>query len=202
MIIDKSGSMSHMKHAVIDSVNKFINDQKEAPGTATFTLVEFNDEVSTSYNAVDLKSVLPFSDYYPNGMTAMNDAIGRTIYLVGKRLAEMDEKDRPSKVVLAIQTDGCENASKEYTTKQVKEMVKEQTDKYSWEFVFLGTNLDAVKTAVDIGIKKENSMFYQNTVFGATSGFESLSENLVSYRCGAKSTMAYEEKDFSAQGLQ
>ena len=91
-------------------------------------------------------------EYFARGSTALLDAVGRTINAVGARLGATPEEERPAHVVFVITTDGMENASCEYTAKQVREMVEHQQQKYSWQFVFLGANMDAVSEARNLGI--------------------------------------------------
>ncbi len=194
MIIDRSGSMSTVKDEVIGSVKNFINDQKKVKGKATITMVQFDDQYQVDYNGIDIQDTPDF-EFRPRGMTAMYDAIGRTIVSTGGRLAAMNEDDRPEKVVIMIQTDGAENASKEHTQGTVKKMIKEQEEKYSWEFVFLGSGIDAKQTASFIGIRPANAMTYTKT----TDAIGSLSKNLASFRTGSSTTMAYTQQDYDAQ---
>ena len=132
-------------------------------------------------------------------MTALYDAVGKAIISTGKRLSHIAESERPEKIIFLIQTDGEENASKKHTLKDVKSMIKEQQEKYSWEFVFLGSNIDAVGVATDIGIRQDRAMKYANNPQGTRDAFCSLSSNLASYRRGEKVDMSYEDKDLDAQ---
>lgn len=201
-IVDASGSMRHLRNDVIGSLNAFVDDQKKVEGVCHLTHVQFNTSYTVIDDSVDIRDyrTLTQLDYNPDGGTALNDAIAKTVVDVGIQLAAMREEDRPEKVIIVIQTDGEENSSREYRDVNViKEMIKEQQEKYSWEFVFLGTNIDAVQTAVDFGIKGCNAMFYDNSALGATRGINSVSENLCSYRMGSKADMSYESKDFTAQ---
>ena len=201
VIIDRSGSMAGLQDEVIGGFNNFLKDQKEVPGTATMTLVQFDDQYEVNYDFVDIQSVpdLNKDTYQPRGMTAMYDAIGKTINSVGAKLAAMDESERPEKVIVMIQTDGYENASQEFTQETIKSMIEEQKNKYSWEFVFLGANIDAVTTGVNIGIDKNKAMTYVANTMGTQFALRSVSENLCAYRTGVKSSMCYEEKDYAAQ---
>lgn len=197
-IIDRSGSMGHLRNDVINGFDIFIKEQKEADGTATMTLVQFDDKYEVNYEFTDIQEVPKF-EYYPRGYTAMLDAIGKAINATGISLDKMDESERPEKVVVMIQTDGEENYSKEYSASIIKEMITHQEEDYNWEFVFLGANIDVVDTAVTLGIKIDNAIKFANNNQGMTSAINSVSENLASYRCGAKSTMCYEQKDITAQ---
>jgi uncharacterized protein YegL len=200
-IIDRSGSMSGLEKEVIGGYNNFIKDQKNAPGTATLSLIQFDDRYEVNYEFKDVNDVPDLNNdtYIPRGMTAMYDAIGKAIVSTGVKLSEMDESERPEKVVVLIQTDGMENASKEYGTKVIKDMIKEQEEKYSWDFVFLGANINAKDTACNIGINSAAAMTFGANSAGMTSAINSVSENLIKYRGGSKADMAYEEKDYLAQ---
>ena len=153
MVIDKSGSMYTSKDDVIGGVKKIIDEQKaNKDGKCTISLYTFNDKVNEVFVGKDVNDVEEFK-YSPDGMTAMNDGIGVAIDNTGKWLAAMNEEDRPGKVMIAVFTDGLENSSREYTLKQVQDKIKEQTDVYSWEFLYLGTDITTSKTADDLGFK-------------------------------------------------
>jgi len=201
VVLDRSGSMGSLTEEVIGSFNNFLDEQKKVEGEATFTLIQFDDQYEVNFDAIDLQktSHLDESTYVPRGMTALFDAVGKAIISTGKRLSDMEESARPEKVIFLIQTDGEENASKEFSLKKVKSMIREQQEVYSWEFVFLGANIDAVSVAADIGIRQDRAMKYANNAQGTQEAFCSLSSNLASYRRGEKADMAYEDKDFEAQ---
>lgn len=153
MVIDKSGSMYTSKQDVIGGVQKIIDEQKaNKDGKCTISLYTFNDKVNEVFVGKDVNDVEEFK-YSPDGMTAMNDGLGVAIDNTGKWLAAMKEEDRPGKVMIAVFTDGLENSSREYTLKQVQDKIKEQTDVYSWEFLYLGTDITTSKAADDLGFK-------------------------------------------------
>lgn len=200
-ILDRSGSMGGLADKVIESYNQFISDQKEVDGKATVTLVQFDGSYEVNYEFTDIQ-VVPMLDretYSPRGLTAMNDAIGKTINSTGQALAEMDEADRPEKVIILIQTDGDENDSREFTNFDVKEMIKKQQDKYSWEFVFMGANIDAKSVAHSLNIKADNAIKFANNSEGLNAGIKSFSQNTTMYRSGMKTDMSYEKSDIDAQ---
>ena len=200
-IIDRSGSMGGLEDEVIGGFNNFIKDQKEADGTATMTLVQFDDQYEVNYTFKDINDVpdLNRETYQPRGMTAMYDAIGKTINSTGLALSIMDENDRPDKVIVLIQTDGAENASNEFRDDVVKDMIKEQESKFSWTFVFLGANINAKATASHLGINKKMSMTFAANSAGMTSALKSVSENLTAVRGGSKKDMSYELHDYASQ---
>ena len=148
-VLDRSGSMRNLTADTIGGFNELIEKQKKLEGDAYVTTMLFDHEYEVLHDHVALKDVAPLTDreYFARGSTALLDAVGRTINTVGARLAATPEEERPAHVVFAITTDGMENASREYTAKQVREMVEHQQQKYSWQFVFLGANMDAVSEA-------------------------------------------------------
>ena len=170
-ILDRSGSMMSLTDDTIGGFNSFIEKQKNEPGDALLTTVLFDDQYEILHNGMNIREVQPLSrdQYWARGMTAMYDAIGKTINEVGRRLSETPEEQRPGKVIFVITTDGYENASREFTQTKVKEMIQHQAEKYSWEFLFLGANIDSVKQAGNIGIKSDYAANYCATADGITS---------------------------------
>ena len=152
LVIDESGSMTASKSNVIDGVQKIIDEQKKNNnGKCSISLYTFNDNVKEEFVGIDVND-LPKFEYNPNSLTAMNDGIGIAIDKTGKWLSDMNEEDRPGKVLVAIFTDGFENASKEYTLDKVKEMISHQETKYSWTFIYLGMDITTKETANNLGI--------------------------------------------------
>ena len=154
-VIDKSGSMYTSREDVVGGFNKTIEEQKaNKDGKVTVSLYTFNGEVKEEYLGVDINDIAKFH-YSPDGMTAMNDGIGTAIDNVGKWLHEKDlaGEEMPGKTLVIVMTDGMENNSKEYTLKQVQDKIKEQTEKYSWEFMYMGTDITTTKAADDLGFK-------------------------------------------------
>lgn len=152
-VLDESGSMYSSVDDVIGGFQKLIDEQKgEKNGECIISLYRFSDTVKKDYigKPVDEVSKLIYS---PGGCTAMNDGIGTAIDEIGKWLSNMDESERPSKTMIVIMTDGQENASKEYDFDAVKRKIKHQEEKYSWTFVYMGTNLQDLKDANRLGIK-------------------------------------------------
>lgn len=171
-ILDRSGSMSSIMDEAIGALNLFIDDQKKLPGKASFTLVAFDDRYEKVMDRIKLKDVrkISRSDVEPRGMTALNDAVGRTI-------ASIDSK----KVVLLIQTDGHENASSEYTTDQVKKMILEK-EKAGWDISFIGAGIDAFQQGAQYGLKIDKCLTVSKSAAGMTD-FGTYSNNVTrSYR--------------------
>lgn len=152
-VLDESGSMYNSVDDVIGGFQKLIDEQKgEKNGECIISLYRFSDTVKKDYIGKPVDEV-PRLTYSPNGCTAMNDGVGTAIDEIGKWLSDMDESERPSKNMIVIMTDGKENASKEYDFSVVKGKIKHQEEKYSWTFVYMGTNLQDLKDANRLGIK-------------------------------------------------
>ena len=153
MVIDKSGSMYTSKEDVVGGIKKIIDEQKaNKEGKCTVSLYTFSDKVDEVFVGKDVNDIEVFK-YNPDGMTAMNDGLGVAIDNTGKWLAAMQEEDRPGKVLVAVFTDGKENSSREYTLKQIQDKIKEQTEVYSWEFIYMGCDITTTKAADDLGFK-------------------------------------------------
>lgn len=153
-ILDGSGSMGSVAIEAKNGFNKFIEDQK-AIGDANITIVWFDDKYSVGYEG-KLSEVSPLDEWKIGGMTALYDAVGKTFSHVKDRFS----KEKPEKVVLAIQTDGMENASKEFTSEAVKGLISEHESKYGWTVIFMGAGLDAANQAMNIGVRACNTIAY------------------------------------------
>lgn len=187
-VIDKSGSMATVVNDAIGGFNAFLKAQKELPEEAVMTLVLFDTEYILKHDGVRIKDVptLDGKTYVPAGSTALLDAVGRTIDDVGARLANTPECERPEKMIMAILTDGEENSSKIYSRAQICDRIKHQTDIYKWEFVFLGANQDAFKSATSIGIEAANTMPFVGTGAGLMTAFGSINNAISSFRLNGK----------------
>ena len=201
VVLDRSGSMACLVDEVIGAFNTFVDEQQQIAGQASFSLVQFDDRYEVYLDAVDLAKVgrLDRTTYVPRGMTALYDAVGRAIVATGTRLAALDEAERPDKVVFLIQTDGEENASREFDAATLQAMIRHQQDKYAWEFVFLGANIDAGSVAEEIGIARDKALQYANNADGTRAAFAAVSDNLAGFRRGDRQHMAYAEEDREAQ---
>jgi uncharacterized protein YegL len=186
-VLDRSGSMESMAKEAIGGFNGFLESHRKAPGDAKLTLVLFDHEYIVAHDGRPMKDVpkLDESSYQPRGTTALLDAIGRTINAIGQRLDHTPESNRPSKVLIVILTDGLENASKEFSLKQILEMIKHQREVYSWEFIFLGAGQDAIQTAARIGIASANAVQFDETPQGVCAAFSAIAVSSAAYRGGA-----------------
>lgn len=186
VLIDSSGSMAHLTKDTIGGFNSFLVEQKAQPGTAMVTLCTFSTTVQPIHDCVDLQSVpnLTTDTYRAKGGTALLDTMGLSITKVGNKLAAMPEEERPSKVIFLIITDGEENSSKEYVLQTVKDMVSHQREKYNWEFVFIGANMDAISAGANLGVATNNSLNYEATMDGTKKLYQGLSKGISDYRMG------------------
>lgn len=184
VVLDRSGSMSSVKSDVIGGFNSFIKSQQEEEGAAIVTAVQFDTKYETLYSGRDVQEVEELTDkiYEPRGMTALLDAVGRTIVDVDIRLGEMHKDDRPSKVIMVIMTDGHENSSREYTRDKVQAMIKEHREKHSWEFVYLGADDQAFAEAQGMGIPVGNVAKYSQGSRGTEAAYVVLREAVSAYR--------------------
>jgi len=155
VLLDRSGSMAAVKDETISGFNYFLKEQKAAGDNASFTLVQFDSEsTDVLHEARPVRDVPDLNGdmYQPRGTTPLLDALGETINSTGRTLAAIPETNRPDKVVFVVITDGEENASHKFTKSQVKEMINHQTEKYNWQFIYLGANQDAFAEAGAVGI--------------------------------------------------
>lgn len=185
IVLDRSGSMEEVAKDTIGGFNTFLKSQKECPGKATLSMFQFDTEYEELYNFKDIQDVknLSCKTFVPRGCTALHDAIGRCINETGQKLSDMKEEDRPEKVIFVIITDGLENSSKEFHAPQIKEMIKKQSEIYSWTFTYIGANQDAILVGESIGILGSNTLNYTANSVGTQSLYNTLSNNVKSYRC-------------------
>ena len=189
LVIDKSGSMYTSREDVIGGVMKLIDEQKaNKDGKCTISLYTFNSEVEENFVGKDVNDVVEFK-YDPNGVTAMNDGIGTAIDNTGKWLSEMNEEDRPSKVLVAIFTDGLENASRKYKLSTIKDMIKHQETKYNWTFMYLGSDITTTTAADDLGISSKTYSSKKNLY----KNYETISLAAAAYRTCASSCSSLDE---------
>lgn len=180
-ILDRSGSMAHLTDDTIGGYNSFIDQQRTEPGECKLTTVLFDDQYEVLHDGVDLRSVpkLTSKEYFARGMTALLDAVGKTINTVGERLAKTDESERPEQVIVVITTDGQENSSAEFKADAIKRMVATQERDYNWRFLFLGANIDAFAEGGNMGFAAHSTAAYDASSIGTQSLYASVS-NFVS----------------------
>lgn len=171
IIIDRSGSMQNGWNDVVGGYESIIKKQKKQPGKCTLTVAAFDNDYELVEDFTDIQKVNEKLLVSPRGMTALLDAIGKTINGVGEKLAALSEEDRPAKVVFQVQTDGQENASREFTCGAIKQLIEKQTNNYNWQFIFLGADLSSVEQAKNWGFDINNVTTYNTKNYGATMEF-------------------------------
>lgn len=201
VVLDRSGSMSSVRADTIGGFNSFIEEQRKVPGECNASLVQFDDQYEVVYTAKPVKDApaLTTETFVPRGMTALLDAIGRTINETGKRLSVIPEADRPGKVIFVILTDGGENSSKEYTREKVFEMITHQKSAYQWDFVFLGANQDAISTGAGLGIARGSTMTYASNAVGTKHAFRSASNYAASSRTVGSASFSEADREKQKQ---
>jgi len=184
-ILDRSGSMAGLESDTIGGFNAMIEKQKKIDGKCFVSTVLFDNVSEVLHDRVDLAAIQPMTDkdYTVGGCTALIDAIGGAIHHIGNIHKYARPEDVPEHTVFVITTDGMENASHRYTAEKVKNMVQRQTEKYGWEFLFLGANIDAVETASNIGIAKDRAVNYHNDSEGTAINYAAMSDAIESVRC-------------------
>lgn len=184
-ILDRSGSMQGLEGDTIGGFNAMIEKQKKEPGEAFVSTVLFDDRAEVLHDRVKLGEVHPITEkeYYVRGCTALLDAIGGAIHHIGNIHKYARPEDVPEHTLFVITTDGMENASRRYSARRVKEMIQRQKEKYGWEFLFLGANIDAVETARHFGIGADRAVNYHSDHEGTQLNYEVLSEAVSAVRC-------------------
>ncbi len=175
-ILDRSGSMSGLESDTIGGFNSMIAKQQKEEGEAIVSTVLFDDETDVIHDRVAIGDVkkLTEEDYYVRGCTALLDAVGGAIHHIGNVHKYAREEDRPAKTLFVITTDGLENASRHYSFKDVKKLIKRQQEKYNWEFLFLGANIDAIEVAGNMGISRDRAANYNCDEVGTALNYQVL----------------------------
>ncbi len=183
-ILDRSGSMSGLEKDTIGGFNSTIEKQKQETGEAYVSTVLFDTEMEVLHDRVPLARIEPLTDkeYYARGGTALLDAIGGAIHHIGNVHKYARDEDRPEKTIFVITTDGMENASREYTYDRVRRMIEHEKEKYGWEFMFLGANIDAAREAARFGISEDRAANYHADREGTAVVYEAMSEAVCSVR--------------------
>ena len=194
IVLDRSGSMANVQKDMEGGLNQFVDDQKKLSGEVRLTFVRFDEVYEEVLIRTNIKDVWKL-DLRPRGCTALLDAIGKTINETGNRFSQLAEKDRPSKIVFMVVTDGYENASKEFTKTQIKDMIELQASTYNWEFVFLGADQDAIQEGSSLGVYACNSMTYNKTSAGIKGMWNATSNKTAMFASGQCVNMAYDDED-------
>ena len=184
-ILDRSGSMAGLESDTIGGFNGMLKKQRQVEGEAIVTTVLFDDRYELLHDRIRLDGVPAFTgeEYYVRGCTALLDAVGQTIRKVIGVQKNTAEAHRAEKVIFVITTDGLENASREYSYEQVRNLIKEEQEKYGWEFLFLGANMDAVSEGDRLGIRAERSVTFECSSAGLADNYRAVSCFLEKARC-------------------
>ena len=204
-ILDRSGSMAGLEDDTIGGFNGMIQKQKGEAGEALVSTVLFDNVSTVIHDRVNIQKVKPMTrkDYYVRGCTALLDAVGMAIHHIGNVHKYAREEDRPEKTLFIITTDGMENASRVYTYERLKALIEKQTEKYGWEFLFLGANIDAVETASRFGIGEDRAVNYHCDKAGTALNYEVVSEAICAVRAHAPLSRDWKKRideDFRTRG--
>ena len=183
-ILDKSGSMSGLEADTIGGYNSMLSKQQAEEGECRITTLLFNNSFHLLHDRIDLKAVGPITEneYRVGGSTALLDAIGLTVDKIGNAQKNTAEDYRAEKVLVVIITDGEENSSREYSSDKVKMMIERQKNRFGWEFIFLGANIDSVETAGRFGIGRNRAVDYVPDKQGVNLNYSTLNSTVAEYR--------------------
>ena len=204
-ILDRSGSMSGLEADTIGGFNAMIEKQKKEEGEALISTVLFDNDMQVIHDRVPLDRVpaLTEKEYFVRGCTALLDAVGGAIHHIGNVHKYAREEDRPEKTLFVITTDGMENASRRYTYDKVRSMIEHEKEKYGWEFLFLGANIDAAREAARFGIGADRAANYYADHMGTGVIYEAVSQAVCQVRnCAAPLSADWKEKidaDYNAR---
>ena len=183
-ILDRSGSMSGLEKDTIGGFNSMIEKQKREDGQALVSTVLFDNESVVIHDRLPLDRVPPLTEreYYTRGCTALLDAVGGAIHHIGNVHKYARKEDVPEKTLFIITTDGYENASRRYDYEKVKKMIQHEREKYGWEFLFLGANIDAAAEAKRFGISADRAVTYKCDAAGTALNYDVISEAVCNVR--------------------
>ena len=183
-ILDRSGSMSGLEKDTIGGFNSLIEKQKKDKGKCYVSTVLFNESSTVLYDRVNLDEIKPMTedDYLPMGCTALIDAMGSAIHHIANIHKYARKEDVPEHTLFVIITDGLENASHIYSADRVRETVKKEKEKYGWEFLFVGANIDSVETAKNYGIDANRAVDYRADEEGTEVLYGALADSICAFR--------------------
>ena len=196
-ILDRSGSMAGLEKDTIGGFNSMLEKQRKEPGDAVVSTVLFDNQAEVIHDRVALADVPDLTDreYYVRGCTALLDAVGGAIHHIGNVHKYARREDVPEKTLFIITTDGMENASRRYTYDKVRRMIEHEKEKYGWEFLFLGANIDAAAEAKRFGIDESMAANYHCDEEGTALNYEVISEAITSVRaCAAPLSADWKQK--------
>lgn len=196
-ILDRSGSMSGLEKDTIGGFNSMLEKQRKEPGGAVVSTVLFDNEIEVIHDRVAIAEVPNLTDdeYFVRGCTALLDAVGSSIHHIGNVHKYARKEDVPEKTLFVITTDGIENASHRYSYDKVRSMIERQKERYGWEFIFLGANIDAAAEARKFGIDESMAANYLCDEAGTALNYEVISEAITSVRaCSAPLSADWKKK--------
>lgn len=204
-ILDRSGSMSGLESDTIGGFNAMIEKQKKQDGECVVSTVLFNNDSQVIHDRVPLDKIEPMTerDYYVSGGTALIDAIGGAIHHIGNVHKYARKEDVPENTIFIITTDGYENASYRYSSDKVKRMIEHEKEKYGWEFLFIGANIDAVETAKRYGINQDRAVNYHADAQGTDIVYATVSQAVCNVRmnkCMAENWSEDIDNDYKNRG--
>ena len=186
-LLDRSGSMSGLEADTIGGFNSLLEKQKKEHGEAILSAVLFDHECEVVYDRVNIRKAEPMTErqYYTRGSTALLDALGGAIRHIATAHRYARDDDRPGKTIFVITTDGMENSSRCWTYSGVRELIEYEKEKYGWEFLFLGANMDAISVAGRMGISADRAVRYEHDSVGTALNFDVVSEAVCTMRSAA-----------------
>ena len=211
LLVDRSGSMAAIKSSAESGINEFIGSMCDAEDKRTIRIAQFDWDYTAGWDhnapngrggamryetwcqSIDPSQVPPFV-LTPKGATPLLDAMGTAITEFAAELAAMPEDEQPGVVIFAIMTDGIENASREYTQPQIREMVTRQETEFGWQVVYLGANQDAFTVGEQLGIRRDRTMTYSATGHGTRSATQSMASYVASAACGQTAAFTDEQR--------
>ena len=195
-LLDRSGSMSGLEKDTIGGFNAMIEKQKKEEGEALISTILFDHEMKVLHDRVKVQDVKPISekDYQVRGCTALLDAMGGAIHHIGNVHKYARNEDVPEHTIFVITTDGMENASTQYSADKVRTMVERQKEKYGWEFLFLGANMDAIAAAKDFGIEEDKAVEYRSDDIGTRLNYAVMSEAICEFRTKGTVEKSWKQK--------
>lgn len=194
-ILDRSGSMSGLEKDTIGGFNAMIEKQKKQDGKAYVSTVLFDHESVVLHDRLPLEQIKPMTedDYTVRGCTALLDAIGGAVKHIGNIHKYARSEDVPEHTMFVITTDGLENASRKYNSRDIKRLIESKKEE-GWEFLFIGANIDAIETANDYGISADRAVNYNADSQGTGVVFEAVSETVAKFRGGQKVAPCWSKK--------
>ena len=196
-ILDRSGSMAGLEKDTIGGFNAMIEKQRKEEGEAYISTVLFDTRCDVIHDRVSLDKIKPLTDkeYFVRGCTALLDAVGGAIHHIANVHKYAREEDRPEKTVFVITTDGMENASRQYSYEKVKAMIQKEKEKYGWEFLFLGANIDAAREAARFGIGADYAANYHADSVGTGVVYDTVNDAI----CQVRSSSAPLQSNWKAR---